>query len=358
MKIIEIKVLRGPNYWSVRRDKLIQMVLDLEELENSPTNKIDGFKNRLETMFPTMIEHRCSVGEKGGFFSRVEEGTWMGHVIEHIALELQTLAGMETGFGRTRGTGKDGEYYVVFNYTEEESGVFAAKSAVAIAHALIENTEYDVSADIMTLREIREKTRLGPSTVCIVDEAAKRGIPFIRFYKQSLVQLGYGVNQKRIRATIASTTSNIAVDIAGNKSETKNLLGAAEIPVPKGDVVRTEEELKKAIDLAIKNIGKKNLKPVVPYTVVLKKGPEKPIPASKQPKGAAIKTPVKEILKKVVKKSLTKNVEKVKVAVAKKVTVIVKAPVKIVKKEIVKTVVKSKAKSVVKATSKIKRKTK
>ena len=248
MKIIEIKVLRGPNYWSVRRDKLIQMVLDLEELENRPTNTIDGFRNRLETMFPSMIEHRCSVGEKGGFFSRVEEGTWMGHVIEHIALELQTLAGMETGFGRTRGTGQDGEYYVVFNYTEEEAGVFAAKAAVAIAQALIDKTDYDVAADIMTLREIREKTRLGPSTGCIVDEAAKRGIPFIRLNKQSLVQLGYGVNQKRIRATIASTTSNIAVDIAGNKSETKNLLGAAEIPVPKGDVVRTEEELKKAID--------------------------------------------------------------------------------------------------------------
>ena len=248
MKIIEIKVLRGPNYWSVRRNKLIQMVLDLEELENRPTNTIDGFRNRLETLFPSMIEHRCSVGEKGGFFTRVEEGTWMGHVIEHIALELQTLAGMETGFGRTRGTGKDGEYYVVFNYTEEEAGVFAAKSAVAIAQALIDKNDYDVASDIMSLREIREKTRLGPSTGCIVDEAAKRGIPFIRLNKQSLVQLGYGVNQKRIRATIASTTSNIAVDIAGNKSETKNLLGAAEIPVPKGDVVRTEEELKKAID--------------------------------------------------------------------------------------------------------------
>lgn len=248
MKIIEIKVLRGPNYWSVRRNKLIQMILDLEELENRPTNTIDGFRIRLETMFPTMINHRCSVGEKGGFFSRVEDGTWMGHVIEHIALELQTLAGMETGFGRTRGTGKEGEYYVVFNYTEEEAGVFAAKAAVAIAQALIDKTEYDVAADIMTLREIRERTRLGPSTGCIVDEAAKRGIPFIRLNKQSLVQLGYGVNQKRIRATIASTTSNIAVDIAGNKSETKNLLGAAEIPVPKGDVVRTEEELRKAID--------------------------------------------------------------------------------------------------------------
>lgn len=248
MKIIEIKVLRGPNYWSVRRNKLIQMILDLEELENRPTNTIDGFRIRLEAMFPTMINHRCSVGEKGGFFSRVDDGTWMGHVIEHIALELQTLAGMETGFGRTRGTGKEGEYYVVFNYTEEEAGVFAAKAAVAIAQALIDNTAYDVAADIMTLREIRERTRLGPSTGCIVDEAAKRGIPFIRLNKQSLVQLGYGVNQKRIRATIASTTSNIAVDIAGNKSETKNLLGAAEIPVPKGDVVRTEEELKKAID--------------------------------------------------------------------------------------------------------------
>src|SRR3954453_13214219 len=148
MKIIEIKVMRGPNYWSVRRPKLIQMKLDLEEMEQRPTNLIPGFGERLQKMFPGMYEHRCSVGTPGGFFERVAEGTWMGHVIEHIALELQTLAGMNTGFGRTRGTGKEGEYYVVYSYMEEEAGEFAGEAAVRIVTALAEGREYDVEADI------------------------------------------------------------------------------------------------------------------------------------------------------------------------------------------------------------------
>jgi cyanophycin synthetase len=248
MRIEEIKILRGPNYWSVRRGKLIQMKLNLEELEHKPTNSIEGFSERLEAMFPSMYSHRCSVGTPGGFFQRVKEGTWMGHVIEHIALELQTLAGMDTGFGRTRGTGEEGKYFVVFSYMEEDAGVYAAKASVRIAEALINNEKYDLAEDIQKLREIREDTRLGPSTGCIVDEAAKRGIPHLRLNKHSLVQLGYGVHQKRIRATIASTTSNIAVDIACDKEETKNLLEAAEIPVPKGMVIRTEVGLKEAVD--------------------------------------------------------------------------------------------------------------
>lgn len=250
MKILEIKVLKGPNYWSVRRIKLIQMKLDLEELEQRPTNTIPGFRERLEAMFPTMIEHRCSESVRGGFFKRVDEGTWMGHVIEHIALEIQTLAGMDTGFGRTRTPDgeKEGVYYVVFSYMEEDAGLYAARAAVRIAQALIDNTEYDLATDIQQMREIREDTRLGPSTGCIVDEAAKRGIPYIRLNKHSLVQLGYGVNQKRIRATIASTTSNIAVDIACDKEETKLLLEAAEIPVPRGTVIRTEAGLDEAIE--------------------------------------------------------------------------------------------------------------
>jgi len=248
MKILDIKTMRGPNYWSVRRHKLIQMRLDLEDLEQKPTNKIDGFGERLEKMFPSMFSHRCSVGEPGGFFSRVKEGTWMGHVIEHIALEIQTLAGMETGFGRTRTTGKDGIYNVVFSYMEEKAGVFAARAAVRIAEALILGNDYDLAADIQELREIREDERLGPSTGCIVDEAVARGIPYIRLNRNSLVQLGYGVNQRRIRATIASTTGSIAVDIACDKEETKNLLGAAEIPVPKGRIVYGEEGLQAAIE--------------------------------------------------------------------------------------------------------------
>ncbi|MGZ8510020.1 MAG: cyanophycin synthetase family protein, partial [Chitinophagaceae bacterium] len=249
MKILEIKILRGPNYWSVRRPKLIQVKLDLEEMEQRPTNSIDGFRQRLEALLPTLYEHRCSEGVPGGFFSRVDEGTWMGHVIEHIALEIQTLAGMDCGFGRTRGTGeRQGVYYVIFDYMEEDAGVYAAKAAFRIVESLIDGTDYNLDEDIQAMREIREDTRLGPSTGCIVDEAAKRGIPYIRLNKQSLVQLGYGVHQKRIRATIASTTSNIAVDIACDKEETKNLLEAAEVPVPKGVVIRSEEGLNDAIE--------------------------------------------------------------------------------------------------------------
>ncbi len=248
MKIADIKVLRGPNYWSIRRPKLIQMKLDLEEMEDMPTNKVEGFKEKLEKLLPGLYEHRCSEGVAGGFLLRIAEGTWMGHVIEHVALELQTLAGMDMGFGRTRSTGKKGEYFVVFDYMEEEAGVFAAKSAFNLVQSLIDNSFYNLEEEIQQMRVIRENTRLGPSTGSIVDEAVKRGIPFIRLNKQSLVQLGYGIHQQRIRATIAGTTSCIAVDIAGDKEETKNLLSVAEIPVPKGIIIYSHQNVQEAID--------------------------------------------------------------------------------------------------------------
>ncbi|MFN5711494.1 MAG: cyanophycin synthetase, partial [Bacteroidota bacterium] len=251
MKIIDIKAMRGPNYWSIRRHKLIVMKIDLEEMEEMPTNKIDGFAERLEKMFPTMYEHQCSENKPGGFFQRVQEGTWMGHVIEHVALEIQTLAGMDTGFGRTRTTGEHGIYNVVFNYEEEKVGIYAAKAAVRICQAIADNQNYDLADDIQTMREIREDERLGPSTGSIVDEAKSRGIPWIRLNRHSLVQLGYGVNQKRIQATVSSTTSNIAVEIACDKEETKNLLEAASIPIPRGTIIYDEEDL----DAAIKRIG-------------------------------------------------------------------------------------------------------
>ena len=248
MKIVEIKILRGPNYWSIRRPKLIQMKLDLEEMEQKPSNLIPGFKEKLEKLLPGLYEHRCSEGVPGGFLSRLADGTWMGHIIEHVALELQTLAGMDMGFGRTRTTGKEGEYFVVFDYMEEAAGVYAARAAFNLVTSLIDNTAYNLEDDIQELREIRENTRLGPSTGSIVEEAEKRGIPYIRLNKQSLIQLGYGVNQKRFRATIAGSTSCIAVDIAGDKDETKNLLGAAEIPVPKGKIIYSNETAQDAVD--------------------------------------------------------------------------------------------------------------
>ena len=119
MKIIEIKVMRGPNFWSINRKKLIVMKLDIEELEELPSNKIDGFNDRIQKLIPSLISHRCSEGKEGGFYIRLKEGTWMGHVIEHIALELQSLAGMECGYGRTRSTGTVGVYHVVFSYMQK-----------------------------------------------------------------------------------------------------------------------------------------------------------------------------------------------------------------------------------------------
>jgi cyanophycin synthetase len=247
MKIENIQVLRGPNIWSISRKKLIQMRLNLEELEHRPSNTIEGFYERLKQLLPSMYSHRCSPGVPGGFFQRVEQGTWMGHVIEHIALEIQTLAGMETGFGRTRETKTPGTYNVVFNYLEEKVGIFAAETAVKIAEALIAGNDYELEKDIQQMRELRENTRLGPSTGSIVEEAISRDIPWIRLNKQSLVQLGYGKNQVRIRATMTEKTSSIAVDLAGNKDETKRILQEQAIPVAKGMTIVSAIEVKEAI---------------------------------------------------------------------------------------------------------------
>ncbi|MGB5318640.1 cyanophycin synthetase [Eudoraea sp.] len=246
MKIREINAMRGPNYWSIRRHKLIVMVLDLEDMEEKPTNKVEGFSKRIKAMFPSMYSHRCSEGCEGGFFMRVDEGTWMGHVIEHIALEIQTLADMDTGFGRTRGYGEEGVYHVVFSYIEESVGRYAARAAVRICEALISGEDYNLEEDIQKMRELRESERLGPSTGSIVEEAQSRGIPWIRLNKYSLVQLGYGANQKRIQATVTSETSSIGVELACDKEDTKYLLEQAEVEVPKGDIISRESSLEEA----------------------------------------------------------------------------------------------------------------
>ena len=230
---------------------MIQMRLDLEDLEQRPTNKIDGFRERIEKLIPSLFTHRCSPGYEGGFFERVEDGTWMGHVIEHIALELQSLAGMETGFGRTRETKTPGTYNVVFNYIEETVGVYAAEASVKIAEAIISGDEYDIENDIMTMKKMRQHERFGPSTASIIDEAVSRKIPFIRLNRSSLVQLGYGVNQVRFRATMTDKTSSIAVDIAGNKDETKRILQEQAIPVAKGMTISSDEDL----EIALTQIG-------------------------------------------------------------------------------------------------------
>lgn len=248
MKILKLQVLRGANIWSSYRKKLIQMRLDLEELENFPTDKIPGFRERLQSLLPTMVEHECSEGHRGGFFLRVELGTWMGHVIEHIALEIQTLAGMKTGYGRTRSTKETGVYNVVFSYTDEEAGLYAAKAAVKIAEALINDEAYDLDTDIEQLKHICHRNCLGPSTQSIVNEAAKRGIPYIRFGTDSTVQLGYGAQQMRFQATTTCKTNVMAVELACNKKKTKEVLERSSVPVPSGTICSSEEQLKEAVE--------------------------------------------------------------------------------------------------------------
>jgi cyanophycin synthetase len=253
MRILETKALRGPNYWSGYRKRLIVMRLDLEDFEQRPTDQIENFKERLEELMPSLVKHECSYGERGGFLRRVAEGTWAGHVIEHLALELQTLAGMDTGYGRTRETSRKGVYNVVFSYIEEDAGRYAARAAVRIFEALaagesLDKLKQDLADDVQRLREIREDVRFGPSTGAIVQEAEQRDIPHIRLNTQSLVQLGYGVNQQRIQATVTGRTNMIAVDLASDKDATKKLLGSMGVPVPKGYQIIDEDEIEKTVE--------------------------------------------------------------------------------------------------------------
>ncbi|MGZ3880701.1 MAG: cyanophycin synthetase [Flavisolibacter sp.] len=249
MQVRETKVLRGPNFWSIKKTRLIQLLLDLEELEFQPTNKIPGFYERIQQLLPSLYEHECSEGRPGGFFERVKDGTWMGHVIEHIALELQSLAGMKhTGFGRTRATGKEGWYHVVFSYEEEQAGIYAGQSAVRVADALINGEPYDIQKDVREIHDLWHKEKLGPTTYSIVEEAQKRNIPFLRLDEGSMVQLGYGSRQKRVEAAVTSYTNSISVDLAADKDRTKKLLTSANIPVPYGEVVGDVETLKSVID--------------------------------------------------------------------------------------------------------------
>lgn len=248
MNILKTQVLNGPNYWSNYRKELIVIKLDLGKYEELPTNRIAGFKERLIQALPSLHRHRCSLGIEGGFLTRIEDGTWLGHVIEHIALELQCLAGMDCGFGRTYGTKDYGVYHVIFAYQIEEAGLYAGKAAIDFITAIAEGNKYPLAEAINHLREIFKKQGLGPSTQALVDEAKKRKIPWKRYENSSLITLGYGRNQKKIWASVSSKTSSIGVDVASDKELTKCILNANFIPTPKGMIISSEEALNEAIE--------------------------------------------------------------------------------------------------------------
>ena len=222
IEIKELRALRGPNRHT--RHTAIFMVLNINEYESRPSDKINGFSNRLLTLIPTFQEHGCSIGKPGGFIQRLQTGTWAGHIIEHIAIELQCLAGMEVGYGKTLDTSKEGIYIVVFRYLVESAGLKAAKEAVSLFEAVAQEKSFDISQVISELKVLREHHMLGPTTWSIVKEANYRGIPYIRLNEDSHIQLGYGANQKQIQASITCHTSAIAVETADEKTRVKRYL--------------------------------------------------------------------------------------------------------------------------------------
>jgi cyanophycin synthetase len=232
--VLERLALMGPNLYAHR--PCIKWKIDIGPYEERPTNTIEGFYDGLKRLLPSLVEHRCSEGVRGGFFSRVEEGTWIGHVIEHVALELQGMAGIDVGFGRVRSAGPPGIYNVVYECEERETGILAGELAIELVESLLQHEPFDVDVNVAELRRLYDRNSLGPSTKAIVDAAVKRGIPFIRLDDLNLVQLGYGANARKIQATIASTTRYLGVEMAGNKDKTKTILGFHGIPVPGGDL--------------------------------------------------------------------------------------------------------------------------
>ncbi len=253
MKLEETRVYRGPNLYGYR--PVIRLTLDLGELEQHPSDVIPGFVDRLLGDIPTLQEHGCSYGEAGGFIRRLRDGTWFGHILEHVAIELQCLAGTPVTYGKTRGVaGREGVYHVIYSYEEEEVGVRAGEIAFAYLRGILPDGFPDRLApppdyrhDLDELARLAERVALGPSTRSLVDEAKRRGIPTLRLNTQSLVQLGWGVHQQRIQATVTSRTRHIAVEIAQDKQLTNSLLERAGLPVPRHERARSAED---AIEIA------------------------------------------------------------------------------------------------------------
>ena len=240
IQLLRINYLRGPNIWTYR--PVLEVWLDLGELEDYPSNTIPGFNGRLTAWLPALIEHHCGVGERGGFLQRLEEGTWCGHVLEHIVIELLNLAGMPTGFGQTRSTTQRGVYRMVFRARDEQVARVALAQGHALIMAAINDQPFDVAAAVARVRTEVDDQYLGPSTACIVTAATDRGIPHIRLNDGNLVQLGYGAAQRRIWTAETEFTSAIAEGIASDKDLTKSLLKSCGVPIPEGQIVNSPEE--------------------------------------------------------------------------------------------------------------------
>lgn len=240
MQILKVNKLRGPNIWA--NFPVLEAWVDLEELKDTSSEMIPGFNERLMAWLPTMIEHRCSVGERGGFFVRLRRGTYMAHILEHVTLELQSLAGTPVGYGRARESNVEGVYKVAIAYKEEKLGLACLDKAFELILAAVHDMPFDIEAEVEKLKEYGCEVCLGPSTRAIVDAAKARGIPWRRLTEGSLVQLGYGHNQRRICTAETDSTSAIAESIAQDKDLTRMLLKSIGVPTPEGRPVESAQD--------------------------------------------------------------------------------------------------------------------
>jgi cyanophycin synthetase len=243
IEILSVKHLRGPNMWTYQ--PVIEVWVDIGDLEDYPSNLIPGFYERLVKALPSLQEHRCSYGEPGGFLQRVTEGTWPAHILEHLTLELQNLAGIPGGFGKARDGDRRSVYKVIVSALNEELTLTALKHARDLYLALVQDTQDGsalVNSALEHLRDLANDLLLGPSTACIVNAAEERGIPSIRLSSGNLVQLGYGAKQRRIWTAETDQTSAIAESISRDKDLTKNLLASAGVPTPRGRTVTSPDD--------------------------------------------------------------------------------------------------------------------
>lgn len=268
MRVLEQQVYRGPNLYGYR--PMIRIQLNLGTLEGYPSSRLEGFTQRLLQQMPSLQEHGCSYGEPGGFVRRLHEGTWLGHIIEHVAIELQSLAGLDVTYGKTRSVpGQPGTYNVVYEHREEQIGRLAGLVAIRLVNSLLpaefqgveglhllrprgldggveSGGTFDLAQNLEELCRLVGRYALGPTTASLVAEARRRGIPHLRLDDDSLVQLGYGRHQRRIRASITQQTSYLATETASDKALTKRLLDRAGLPVPDGEVVTSAEQAVRA----------------------------------------------------------------------------------------------------------------
>jgi cyanophycin synthetase len=241
LDIREIHFLRGPNIWT--NYPVLEAWVDLGGLKDTSSDIVPGFSEQLKTWFPGMIEHRCSIGERGGFFQRLDTGTWPGHILEHVTLELQTLAGHTVGFGKARETCVEGLYKVVIEYLDEVVAEACMREAREILLAGYAGKDYDIADAVARMKRVVDRNALGPSTNAIIAAAEKRGIPWRRLREgRSLVQLGQGVNQRRIWTAETDRTGAIAEHIVQDKDLTRTLLSKAGVPVPEGRVVANPDD--------------------------------------------------------------------------------------------------------------------